>query len=212
MRRMLGFVIFIVLCLYPYLARGDTNPPVPDIRGWTVVNISRIEVRVSDDIVAYLGLDVAYVNPADPRESVRVIRRHIPIILNKHRPQDEHLFSEAMIASYSQKEENDRLMEVSKKSDPIAYVQWRTKKNPRTGKDMQDGDVDIWFMPAEGILPDGSWLFFKNEKMKVGFLTENVGNGKLHNVFSGMEYQVGDVYHILRVSRGDFMQLFKGGK
>ncbi|MDP3696693.1 MAG: hypothetical protein Q8R55_01520 [Candidatus Taylorbacteria bacterium] len=202
----------------PYFARADStgspqantaqltassNPSVPNVSGWTVLSTSRIELRVSDDTVAYIGLEAEYSNPANPREFVRVIRRHIPLIISKRKQQNERLLSEMVVVFYTQKEEQDRLKEVSDKSDPILYVQWRTKKNPRTGNDMQDGDANIWFLRSSG-----DWLLTHNERIEVEFLSENVGNGEPHNVFSGMKYRVGNAYHIIRVDRNDLIKLF----
>ncbi len=207
MRRILASIVFGIISFYPYLAQAQPYPSVPDIRGWTVINISRIELRISDNAVAYIGLEVEYSNPADPREFVRVIRRHIPLIISKQKQSNERLLSEMVVVFYTQKEERDRLKEVSDKSDPILYVQWRTKENPRTGNDMQDGDVRVWFLSS-----NRGWTFVRNQEVETEFMTENVGNGKPHNVFSGMKYRVGGAYHIIRVDRNDLIKLFRGGK
>lgn len=225
MNRLLISVVFVIFCFYPYLARANTNrlavsqsnlpvasqpavsvpdPSIPDISGWTVVNISRIELRISDNTVAYIGLEIEYNNPANPREFIQVTRRHIPLILSKPKQSNRRLLSEMADVFYNQKEEQDRLNESSDKSDPIVYVRWQTRRNSYTGRDALNGDVDIWFMP-----PDGNWRFVKNEKKAVEFLTENVGNGKLRNVFSGMKYQVGDVYHMLRAARSDIIRVLE---
>ena len=186
-----------------------SNPPVPDITNWNVVNMSRTALNVSDVTIAYLGLEIEYSNPTDPREFVKVTYRHISLIISKLIKANARLLSEMVTVFYTQKEEQDRLLEVSKKSDPIIYTWWRTKENPRTGYDMLDGDFDVWFLPPKGVLPDGSWPFFKNQKVETEFMTENVGNGTPHNVFGGMKYQIGDLYHIIRVDRNDLLKLFK---
>jgi len=68
--------------------------------------------------------------------------------------------------------------------------------------------VDIWFLR-----PSGECLTARNERVGVQFMTENVGNGKPRNVFVGVKYQVGDIYHILKVDRRDLVQLMgEGGK
>jgi len=43
-------------------------------------------------------------------------------------------------------------------------------------------------------------------------MTENVGNGKPRNVFVGVRYRIGDVYHILKVDRRDVANLMNGGR
>ncbi|OGN03822.1 MAG: hypothetical protein A2655_00995 [Candidatus Yanofskybacteria bacterium RIFCSPHIGHO2_01_FULL_43_42] len=218
----------IVFCFCPYFARGeparseliervesaradtDIFPancviPAPDISGWEIVQTSRIEFRISDEAVAYLGLDIEYAeyrNPDDPGEFVRVVSRHIPMIPARPVINNGQLFREVATALYVQKKEQDRLNEIGKKTDSILVVRWRTKKNSRTGKDMKDGNVDIWFLQSSG-----ECLTTQNKRVGVQFMTENVGNGKPHNVFVGIKYQVGDAYHILKVDRRDLVQL-----
>jgi len=210
---------FIVFCLCPHLARADTDPfpancsiPAPDISGWTVVQTSRVEFRISDETAAYLGLDVEYMryrNPADPGEFVQIISRHVPGIFSEQRPTDERLFSQAVAIYYTQKDREDFFSEIAKKTDPILYLHWRTKENSRTGRDMKDGDTNIWFLQSSG-----KCLTAQNERVGVQFVTENVDNGKLRNVSVGVKYQVGDAYHILKIDRRDLLRLrlMKGEK
>ena len=102
-----------------------------------------------------------------------------------------------------------RLSEIAKKTDPILYLHWRTKENSRTGRDMKDGDTNIWFLQSSG-----KCLTAQNERVGVQFVTENVDNGKLRNVSVGVKYQVGDAYHILKIDRRDLLRLrlMKGEK
>jgi len=223
--------ILISLCFCPYLARGESvestradtsqivanqpalsqpnasNLPIPDITGWTVTGTSRVELRVSSDLVAYIGLVVQYSNPANSREFIRAVRRHIPRIISHQKKTDERLFSEAVIMFYSQKEEEESLREVSDKSDPVVYIQWRTKENIRNGNDMQDGSFNIWLLR-----PDGTWYWSQNKKEVIEFLSENISNGKSQNVFSGMKYGVSDIYHIIRINRSDLIRIFEENK
>lgn len=201
-----ALLALLVFCVCPHLARADTFPAnceisAPDITDFEVVSKSRIEFRLSEEVVAYLGLDVEhtnYRNPADPGRFVEVISRHRPRVFAKPELSSERLFAEIAAAFYADKDEQDLLAALEKELDPVIYIQWRIVKDPRTGKDTKDGNVDVWFMP-----PDGSCKFFQNERLGVQFLSENVGNGKPHNVFVGVKYQVGDVYHILKVNRND---------
>ena len=198
-------------------ARADTgvfpancSSPVPDISGWTIAQTSRIEFRLSDEVVAYLGLAIEYSeysNPSDPGESILVVSRHVPMVFQKQKPTNDQLFREVATALYTQKEEQDRLAELDKKTDPILYIKWRTKKNPRTMGDKKDGDINIWFLRSTG-----ECGLVQNKRVGVEFLTENVGNGKPRNVFVGVKYQVGDSYHILKVDRNDVVRFFEGGK
>lgn len=212
MKTFVSAFILTVLIFSPYFAGADTgqllsnvNPPIPDFNGWKVVSLSRIELRISDCAVVYLGVEVEYNNPNDPREFIRVSSRHIPVPISKCKKYNERLLSQTVVTDYNQKEEDDLLGQRSKEIDHFLFLHWRTKKDSRNGRNVLDGDVDIWFM-----LANGHWLFHKNEEIAVEFLTENIGNGKTRNIFSGMESRIGDAYHLLRVSRNDILRLLEG--
>lgn len=205
----------IIFCFCPYLARADTrfpancSVPAPDISGWELVSDSRIEFRLSDSAVAYLGLAVEYTeyrNPADARESVKIFSRHIPLI-SEQKKLNEEIILDAATALYNREEERKRFEKIDKEIDPILFIRWQTEKNPRTGRSTKDGDVDMWFLASSG-----ECLIDHNEKVSIQFLTESVGNGDPHNVFVGVKYQVGDAYHILKVDRSDVTALMEGGR
>ncbi|MDP3792341.1 MAG: hypothetical protein Q8Q89_01290 [bacterium] len=210
MNRIITIFAFISLFFCSQISLATTgplvvsvsNPPVPDISNWNIVSTSRIELRVSDCASVYIGLEVEYKNPTNERDFVRVVSRHIPVPISKCRSYNKQLFSETVLTLYDQKEEEDLFSERSKQIDPFLYIQWQIAENPQTGGDMLAGDVSIWFMPA-----DGNWIITKNEKAVVEFMTANVGNGKPHNIFSGIECRIGDAYHIMRVNRDDIIQL-----
>src|SRR3989338_7947436 len=209
-------LILAVLCFFPYLARADTeifpancSVPVPDITGWEITRQSRIEFRLSDQTVAYLGLDIersTYRNP-DSGEFMQVIRRHTPATFAQPKQENDRLLGEMVEVFYAEKDMKDLLDALEKKTDSFLYVYWRIRTNPRNGNDVLDGDVNIWFMP-----PGGECRFVQNEPIGVQFMTEHIGNGKPRNVFVGVKYQVGDVYHILKVDRRDVANLMEREK
>ena len=199
----LGFIIFPCAS-----AEAQTKLP-PDFSGWTIDGLSRIELRVSDCSSVYLGLERNYKNPADPTEFGKMISRHIPLPISKCRKRDERSALETGNDLYARKEEDERLKESSEKSDPILYIHWRMVKDPSSGRERLDGDIEVWLMPPEGPLADGGLPYFKNAEISTEFLTENVGNGEPRNVFSGREYRVDGVYHLMRISRDAIMQLLE---
>lgn len=201
-----------IFCFCPYLARADVFPancsvPVPDISEWKVLSKSRAEFRISDTAAAYLGLDIEYTeyrNPINAGEFVKVTSRHVPLI-SEQKKLNERVILDTALTLYAQKAEQVRLSELADKVDPVLFMRWRTKENPRTGKNERDGDVDLWFLKFSG-----ECLVAKNKKVATQFLTENVGNGKPRNVFAGVKYQIGDAYHILKVNRFDLVHLTEG--
>lgn len=215
MRKGLISALF-VFCFCPYFARADTNtfpancsPTAPDISGWEVVQPSRTEFRISDRAIAYLGLAVEYTdykNPLNSGEFVRVISRHIPLI-PEQKEINERVILDVATTLYNQKEEQERLDKLEKESDSILFMRWRTQEDPLMGRGQRDGDVDLWFLKSSG-----ECLVAKNEKVAIQFLTENVDNGKPRNIFVGVKYQIGDVYHILKVDRRDVLLLMNGEK
>src|SRR3990167_7590141 len=87
----------VVLCFCPYLAHsksveifpGNCSQPAPEISGREIVQVSRVEFRISDESAAYLGLMTDYRNPLNGREFVKVISRHNPLISEKRIPTNE---------------------------------------------------------------------------------------------------------------------------
>lgn len=211
MKRFLLAALFTIFAFYSYptdVSAGQLNCQlIPDVSGLLTINISRIELRISDKDVAYMGLEIDYQNPSDRNEFLRVIKRHIPLIISKKKNPNEKKFGEMILTYYTEKEEEDRLKEVSDKSDPIAYVQWRTKQNPIHGRDEQDGPFRVCLMSF-----DGNFVSFDGQRLELEFLSENVTNGNQYNIFSGMEYRLGDIYHIHRINRDDLKALFELGE
>lgn len=206
----------ILIIFLPSLARADTNTfpancsvPVPNISDWEAIQQSQIEFRLSNQAVAFLGLVVeskTYRN-SHSGEIIKVFSRHIPMIFAEQKQDDERLLEEAVALFYAEKEKNDLLAKLKEKIDPLLYVYWRIRINPRNGNDMLDGDVNIWFMSS-----DGSCQFSQNKKIGIQFMTENVGNGQSRNVFVGVKYQIDGAYHILKVDRRDVANLMEREK
>lgn len=235
-------LITLMIVFYPYLAiaksdlaraesnsaGADTNPPIPNITGWVIVNDeSHIDLQVSDRVIAYLGIRAKYQNPDDSREFVRLISRYNPVVFGKPKKPNERLLNEKAIQSYSERDRLDYLNKLAKETDPIIYIRWRTKEDSRTGRDLQDGDAEVWLLSA-----DGNWFYKKIkpasheptrpelaewvELVDVEFLTENSGNGE-SPISAGIAYsikssQFGEISHIVRINRNDLMQLLEGGE
>lgn len=186
-----ALLTLLAFYFFPYFARADTCPSILDTAGLTVISKSRIEVRISDEKVAYLGLDIEYQNPDVPEEFVRVVSRHVPVIFAKPKQRNENLLREVAEELNVRKEEQDLLNELEQNTDPVVYVKWRIKKDSRTGKDVRDGDVSVCFLGS-----DGEWLFAQNEQIAVQFLSE----------LAGRQYHLSTASHILTVDPGDIIQ------
>lgn len=203
-------VALLLFCLWANPARGDTMcptgdnmPPIPDTGDWMIVQKSRIEIRISSGRVAYLGSDTEQTRSHKDglsNEFMRVIRRHAPAIFVRSQLGGNRSFLKETTTRYSQKEEADQLAELDKKAEPFLYLYWRSIENPITKRSGLEGDVNIWMLK-----PGGECLFVQNEKVGVEILSENIGDGKPRNILNGIKYQIGDIYHILKIDRGDLI-------
>jgi hypothetical protein len=202
------FIIFSPLSARANPIQASSNIPIPDFDRWKIVNSSRIELTISDCASIYLGTEVEYVNPSDSDEFIRVVSRHIPLPVSKCRKYDQRSLSETATVLFNQRAEEEILEARSKESDPFLFIRWRTGRD-LDGRNKLSGDVDVWLLPAEGLF-SGSWLVFRNIKVDVEFLTENVGDGNNRNIFSGKKYTVGNSYHMVKVSRDDILRLLNG--
>jgi len=249
-----ALLTLIMFCFCPYLARGESarsgplgaesrdEAPVestrvdavqfvPDVSNWTVISVSQIEIRLSENAVAYFGFNIEYQNSTDQKEFVRVLRRHVPLIFFTNKQDDDRLTSEMVITQYVRKEEKEYLRQLFDKSDPFIYFRWKTKEDSQTSRDILDSDIDVWFLR-----PNGKWLFSQNKQVAAQLLSENLrntysrsltpsgrvvldndrtalsGSSKPRNVFVGLKYQLGDIYHILKIDHHNVANLVEGGR
>jgi len=195
-------ILLLVILLIPWPCRAQTasiSPP-PDLSGWREVSRSRIEVVISESLNIYMGFDIEYVNPVNPNEFIRVITKHRPSIIKGRNAPNDRLISEVVLSRYAERDRAQMTEELFKEADPVICVKWRIKKDPRTGKEIQDGDIETWFR-----VNSGDWLFNKNQEIRVEFLTEHI-DGKLNkNILLGRKYSFAGVYNIFKPSRSDIM-------
>ncbi len=180
----------------PSSTRADTNPVLPDVHDWKVTSKSTIDVVVSGTVITYLGNDIEYQNPNDASESVRVISRYVPLTIAKQIAKNDHEFQQVALATYAKRDQETLLTQLASRSDPIIYFKWRVFKDPRTGKDIRDGDVSVWLLNS-----NGAWVFATNQKVLVQFLSERVKDGVTRNILVGRKYQLGKDYQILEPDR-----------
>jgi hypothetical protein len=182
---------------------SNCSDSAPDISGWELIQELRSEFRVSRFIASYLGLVETYRNPMDDKEFVRVTSRHIPFVPQRQKLDRRSFFGTAAIL-LAERDQEDRFDELDDEADAIIYERWRTRENPRTGKDGREGNLDIWFLRS-----NGECVIAQNERVSVQFLTERVGDVNSDNIFIGIKYSIGDAYHIVRVNRRILLSLTK---
>jgi len=199
MAKLLAALFLLVIPLSETVKTAQN--PAPDLTGWIQEPVSRVEITVSDSIHVSLGIEVEYKNPANPNEFVRVIAKHVPLVVREQRMPNNRLISEVMLSMYAERDVNELLGKLSKESDPIIFMRWHVKKDPKTGRDAQDGDTEVWFRKNEG-----DWIFDKNREVLVEFISENVTNGHNRNVMVGRKYSMNGAYHIFKADRKDIVK------
>lgn len=203
-------VVFLLLfsIFYPSLARADTpDPPAvslpvpsmsnasnpPDLSGWKMEATYRIDVRLSDLVVIYLGFEILYSNPDSYGEFALVTKRHRPLIVAKSDPRDDRMFKKAVVNFYTQKEQENTLQKRYEEADTIVCQKWRVAKDAKTGRPVRVGNVEVWFLDSGG----NSKIVF-NQKVSVGSVSELKSPDFENGILAGVRYSIGESYQIIR--------------
>lgn len=201
-------LVLLFVLLFSSFARAQDLPPPPDVAGW-IMEKNAIDVKISDEITVYIGFELKYQNPTDPQEFVMVIMRSIPAIVVRSQVTNDRSFIQTFVENYANKDEKDLLKILyEERSDPVIYIKWRVKDDPRTGKVVQDGDATVWLETNAG-----ERLTSTGEKVSVEFMTELIVNGEEKNISVGRKYSLKNGSQILKIDRGDLEAIFvKGDK
>src|SRR3989344_4877319 len=190
-----GLVVFLLLfaIFYPSLARADTSYP-PDASGWKIEATYRIDYRISDLVVVYLGFETLYSNPDGSGEFALVTKRHRPLIMAKSDPKEHRMFKAAIINFYTRKELEDILRKRYEEADTIVCQKWREVKSAKTGQSKREGDVEVWFLDS-----GGNAKVVLNQKVSTGSVSELKSPDFKDGILAGVKYSIGDSYQIMRV-------------
>lgn len=201
-------LVLLFVLFFSSFTRAQDLPPPPDVDGW-IMEKNAIDVKISDEVGVYIGFELKYQNPSDPQEFVMVIMRSIPAIVIRGRVTDTRSFMQTFVENYANKDETDLLKVLyEERSDPIIYIKWRVKEDPRTGNMVQDGDATVWLETNAG-----ERLTSAGEKVSVEFVTELIINGEEKNISVGRKYSLKNGSHILKIDRSDLEAVFgKGDK
>ena len=189
-----GLVVFLLLfaIFYPSLARADTSDP-PDASGWEIEVTYRIDYRISDLVVVYLGFETLYSNPDGSGEFALVTKRHRPLIMAKSDPKEHRMFKAAIVNFYTRKELEDILRKRYENADTIICQKWREVKDSRSGQPVRVGDVKVWFLDS-----GGNTKTVLNQKVSTGSVSELRSPDFKDGILAGVRYSVGDSYQIIR--------------
>jgi hypothetical protein len=176
------FMVFLLLFLAIPIS-GETNsdsPGIPCLDDWTVINRTIINVEASSSVTVYLGFEIEYQNPNNPKEFVRVVRRIVPLVSVRYIKKTSDSQKDLDVSSFFVKKEEYDMVE----------------KDLRTGTYIQLGNSEIWILNSDS----DCWYFSRNEKVSVKFLSAYIPGVKRNAAIIGREYSVDkDHYQILSI-------------
>ena len=209
-----NLIVFLLLfaVFYPSLARADTAQSEdtlnsPDVSGWKIEAVYRIDVRLSDLVVIYFGFETLYSNPDNSGEFALVTKRHRPLIMAKSDPKDDIMFKNAVINFYTRKELEDILRKRYEEADTIVCQKWREVKSAKTGQSKREGDVEVWFLDS-----GGNAKVVLNQKVSTGSVSELKSPDFKDGILAGVKYAVGDRHQIIRAEHVFLVMILKKEK
>lgn len=205
LKRVALFVLILsYFCLV--LARADTPDP-PNLSGWKVESTYRIDVRISDLVIVYLGFETLYSNPDEPGQFALVAKRHRPLIMAKSDPRDDRMFKSAVVNFYTRKELEDVLRKRYEETDIIICQRWREVKDSKTGQPVRVGDIEVWFLDS-----GGNPRVVLNQKVSTGGVSELRSPDFKDGILAGVKYSIGNSYQIIRAEHAFLVMVLKKEK
>ncbi len=193
--------MFIVLMAL--LLSGSGADP-PDIKNFTPILPKELEFRVDDYKTGLVGRMVVYQNPDDPREFVKVYYRQVAIVSERAKENDTSNAGnpDANLSNleYHNQQESEVLGRVQQATDVFAYVQWRTVRDLRTGRDIKDGPFQVWLLE-----PNGNWMFSLGYDLDTSPFSEPSKENPKKRIVVGIKFYLAGVTHIVRVDQDDIL-------
>ncbi len=175
---------------------------------WTVVSEKRLDIKVNDYETAFVGVVTQYQNPKDPHDFAQVFTRHIPLISQRPKEDQNTGQRESSLTvdagrNYHRNQEQEALQRVQKASDAFAIIRWRTTTDDRSGREILAGLVDYWLLNQ-----DGNWMYATNASLSGISRTlvsePSKADAKRH-VVVGLKFSIGDAVHVVRIDQDDLM-------
>lgn len=165
-------------------------PDRPDVSKWNVFSSSKISVGISDGVMYYLGYDLIYQNPNDPKVYVRQIRVLVPFVVIKSLGDLDKL-ADVAITYVTDGAEKELLKEYLVNSDPILEIRWREKDDLERDTSILDGENQVWFLDSFG-----TWVYGRGLTIDTLWLSEVFKELDNELIIVGRKYSLGkDVYH-----------------
>lgn len=174
----------------------------PDIKNFTPILSKELEFRVDDYKTAFVGRVVVYQNPDDPNEFVRVYYRQVAIVSERAKEKNvsetgdrDTNFSNL---KYHSQDETEVLGRVQQATDVFVYVQWRTVRDPRTGRDIRDGFFRSWLLEQ-----NGNWTFAYGYNPDTSPFSEPSKDNPKKRINVGIKFTLNGAVHIVRIDQDD---------
>lgn len=176
----------------------------PDVRGFTPVLSKELEFRIDDYKTAFVGRMVVYQNPNDLNEFVKVYYRQVVIVSERSKEKntsenggrDRNLSN----SNYHLKQESEAINRVQRASDAFAFVQWRTIRDPRTGRNIRDGFLKSWLLEQ-----NGSWTFSSSHNLFTAPFSEPSRDNPRKRINVGIQFNLVGGTHLVRVDQDDIL-------
>ena len=198
----LFFVLFLATAS---LARGQTHP-IPDITGWKKINQTVIDISSESGLIAYLGYEKEYQNPANLNEFVKVVFRFVSIV-SIPASQSEKTPLVEVANNYLDNQVNKNLENLTNnESDPFLWTHWKTVIDRQTGQVIIDGQAESWLLNPVGDPTDFNSKWFYQIGTEV--LIQNISEPDYYNLNKlipvGKRYRLNNTPHIIRVDQDYF--------
>ncbi len=183
--------------------------PLPHIENWREIQRTNYEFKIEGEKIiytAYVGFEIRYQNPENPKEFVQVIKKFTPIISTQKIYIEGGESPNKIVSSYNKKEEQEKLQKRYTESDPIVYIKYHLAKDAHTQENILSGEVENWILNQEGI-----WVYEKGELLHKILLSESADFAVKKNVVTGIKFSIGNNYHILKIYQKDLLFEFSSG-
>ncbi len=204
---LLGLIICLIMGTAGSGPSGQESG-IPDLKNYNPVVSKELEFRIDDFTTAIVGRVVVYQNTNDPNDFLRVYYRQLAIISERAQQKNglETGGREGDLSNftYHNQEQSDVLARVQQTSDAFAYVQWRTKNDPRSDQDILDGVLNSWLLE-----PNGNWTFASGYNLVTIPFSEQSKNNPKKRIIVGIEFELAGAVHIVRVDQDEIVAQVK---
>lgn len=200
MKKVLTMAGLVFLCA---ASAGAQNPP--SIEEWSAVTKFHYEIKNYIESPAgklitssYVGSANMYRNSQNPQELLMVIVKYSAFTIIPKPIINELRSPGNIVANYNQSKKQEEFEKRLASADPIAFIKWSESKDPRTGEQMLNGQIENWLLTQ-----NGEWVFelSNSPAIKVELISEPDVKSFNDSKLVGFKIYLNNHYHILRIEQ-----------